>query len=344
MEGFLSYSKSDFQKVKIPKITIVISVFNGEGFLKPVLRSIQNQNFLDIEIIIVDDASLDNSVKIIKELMEDDPRIILLLNDVNRGTLYTKSKGVLNAKGKYVMTLDQDNFYATKDAFYKLYQEAERNNLELLGFASIYTTINIIDLKEDSFHNYIKTPIIKKPFIKDRFLTIKLIEKPSSTLLYLYFIKTDLYLNILKILGDNFIHRNIDAGDDTIVIFLLSRYAQNLKHLKKIFHVILVWPNQNSPKFTIHNTVKYDEREKRNCFSYITYTEALLLFSENNLDDKKFAEISFLTWFLRSEKCNKKINIKNDIIRVCNLYLNNEYISSDTKKEILFYLNRTFQN
>jgi glycosyltransferase involved in cell wall biosynthesis len=48
-----------------PKISIIISVYNGEGYLKTAVRSIQNQDFKDIEIIIIDDFSTDNSVKII---------------------------------------------------------------------------------------------------------------------------------------------------------------------------------------------------------------------------------------------------------------------------------------
>ena len=109
LDGNLSHSPSKFYKRKIPEISIVISTFNGEIYLKPAVRSVQNQNFLNIEIIIVDDGSMDNSIKVIKELMNEDKRIKLISNNINRGTLYTKTKGVLNAKGKYVMTLDHDN-------------------------------------------------------------------------------------------------------------------------------------------------------------------------------------------------------------------------------------------
>jgi len=100
-----------FIKSKNPKISIVISVYNGEGYLKKALLSIENQDFKDIEIIMVDDCSKDNSVNLIKELMVKDPRIKLYQNEQNRGILYTKTRGVLNAKGKYVMTLDEDNIY-----------------------------------------------------------------------------------------------------------------------------------------------------------------------------------------------------------------------------------------
>ena len=106
-----------FKPVKYPKISIVIPVFNGEPFIETALLSIQNQNFRDIEIIMVDDYSKDNSVLLIKELMKKDSRIVLYQNKENKGALYSKTYGVLNAKGKYVMILEQGDIYVQNNAF-----------------------------------------------------------------------------------------------------------------------------------------------------------------------------------------------------------------------------------
>jgi glycosyltransferase involved in cell wall biosynthesis len=73
--------KSIFHKLFIPKISVIITVYNGEVFLKPILQSIQRQKFLDFEIIIVDDYSKDNSINLIKEFMKNKPRIKLLINN-----------------------------------------------------------------------------------------------------------------------------------------------------------------------------------------------------------------------------------------------------------------------
>ena len=121
-----------FKKSENPKISIVISVYNGEGYIKSALLSIQNQDFKDIEIIIVDDCSKDNSVNLIKELMIKDPRIILYQNEENKGNLYTKVKGILHCKGKYLLILDMDDIYAQRDAFSTLYMEAEKNTLNMI--------------------------------------------------------------------------------------------------------------------------------------------------------------------------------------------------------------------
>ena len=286
----------------------------------------------------MDDGSIDNTVKVVKELMEEDHRIKLLINGINRGTLYTKTKGVLNAKGKYVMTLDHDNFYASKDVFSRLYKEAEKNNLDILGFGSIATK-GEVKFPPRRFQNYFNTPIITRPNIKKRFLGFNPNEQ-SRTFLFLFFIKKVLFLNVIKQLGEEIINRNIDAHDDTILVFLLSRNALSLKHIKDIFHIIFLWPEENYKNLKFQQKLKYIERKKRNCFSFLTYAEVLLLFTENNKNDKTIAENKFLGWFLRNKECTNKKDIMNDSIRVCNLYLNNQYISTKTKNEISKYLDK----
>ena len=340
LEFKLNHTTSEFYKRENPIISIVISTFNGEIYLKPAIRSIQNQNFLDIEIIVVDDGSMDNTVKLIKDLMEEDRRIKLLSNEINRGTLFTKSKGVLNAKGEYVMTLDHDNLYSTEYVFSSLYEESKKFNLDVLGFSGVSSGIKIKNIHKSDFINYIGTGVIKKPYIKKRFLTFDS-SILSRTNLCLYFIKTEIFLKTINQLGDEFINRNIDAHDDSILMFILSRNAQTLKHLKEIFYIILIWPEKYSESLTFQRSTKKRERERKNCYSYLTFSEILLKFTERS--DKFIAEKNFLYWFIREKKCKNNTEIKNDSIRICNLYLSDKYIPLKTKKEISLYLNQTQQ-
>ena len=90
------------------------------------MRNVQNQDFQYIEMIIIEDDSKDASVKIIKELMKEDPRIVFLQNEGNRGYLYTMIKGVLNSKGKYILILDVDDFFSVENTFSIIYEEAEK--------------------------------------------------------------------------------------------------------------------------------------------------------------------------------------------------------------------------
>ena len=95
----------------------------------------------------VDDRTIDNSINLIKELMTKDPRIILIQNEENKSTFYSKAKGILNAKGKFVMTLDEDDLFAQKDALSTLYKQARKYNLDILGFYAINGGLPIDDRK-----------------------------------------------------------------------------------------------------------------------------------------------------------------------------------------------------
>ena len=77
------------KKIKNIKISVVIPVYNAHKYIKRAVRSIQNQKFEDFEIILVDDVSKDNSVKIMEELANEDSRIKIIKNNKNSGTLYS---------------------------------------------------------------------------------------------------------------------------------------------------------------------------------------------------------------------------------------------------------------
>jgi glycosyltransferase involved in cell wall biosynthesis len=109
-------------------------IYNAEKYLHYSLRSIQNQKMKELEIILIDDCSTDDSVKIIEEYMKEDPRIRLLKNEKNRRILYSKSIAALNANGKYITQIDQDDMLIRDDAFDLLYNECEKNDLDLINF------------------------------------------------------------------------------------------------------------------------------------------------------------------------------------------------------------------
>ena len=163
------YNKDKIYKLSNnPKISVVIAVHNGEGFIKEAVISIQNQDFKDLEIIIINDYSTDNSADVIKELMKTEPRIRFYQNEENRGAFYTKTKGILLAKGKYVLSLDDDDKNLQRDAFTTLYEEAEKNNLDILrfNFISNYGLPN----RGSYNHNNNSEPIITQPELSNLML------------------------------------------------------------------------------------------------------------------------------------------------------------------------------
>lgn len=118
-----------------PKVSILIPVYNAEKFLPRSLNSVFQQTLRDIEIIAVDDASKDNSLKILKEAAEKDSRLKIVVHSENRGTLVTRIDAANAASGDYVMSLDPDDTLDENAAEF-LYTEAERKNADIIGFGA----------------------------------------------------------------------------------------------------------------------------------------------------------------------------------------------------------------
>ncbi len=95
------------QNIKMPKVTILMPVYNGSNYLRDAIQSILNQSFGNFEFLIIEDGSIDNSVEVIKSF--DDPRIKVLSNKKNFGLVYSLNRGLENANGKYVARMDCDD-------------------------------------------------------------------------------------------------------------------------------------------------------------------------------------------------------------------------------------------
>ena len=93
--------------IKTPSVTVLMSVYNGEEYLGEAIESILNQTFTDFEFVIVDDASTDNTIDIIRSYR--DSRIRLVENDENMGQTRSLNIGLGQARGQYIARLDQDD-------------------------------------------------------------------------------------------------------------------------------------------------------------------------------------------------------------------------------------------
>jgi glycosyltransferase involved in cell wall biosynthesis/peptidoglycan/xylan/chitin deacetylase (PgdA/CDA1 family) len=90
-----------------PIVTVLMTVYDGKNYLHEAIESVLCQTFNDLEFLIIDDASTDNSVEIINSY--NDSRIKLLINDKNIGQTASLNKGLVRAQGKYVARFDQDD-------------------------------------------------------------------------------------------------------------------------------------------------------------------------------------------------------------------------------------------
>ena len=321
-----------------PKISIILPVYNGEAFLQETLISIQNQDFKDIEIIIIDDKSTDNSTILIKELMKTEPRISFYQNEENKGPLYTKKKGILAAKGKYVMIIDDDDKFLQRDAFTSLYEEAEKFNLDILEFKSILSTslLNIDQYNKTGKENYsiLYQNELNNYMYFPGFLGV--IEKYDNKKVN-HFVKTILYVNILEQIDDKYFNIRINYYEDYMFFFLLTRNAKSLKKIDRIFYLKEKVIFSDDSKKNHRKNERLKEGFNYLCFAYLNYIQFLFDKAKNTVEDKKIA-FSQLEKLYLDNLCKSNPNYKKMALNIIDLFLNSEYISLADKKKIRIFL------
>ena len=114
----LLLNKNYLKKNTFPDITVILIIFNQSHCLHKALRSIQNQSIKNLEIIIIDDCSIDNSIELIKNYQKQDNRIILIKHEINLGKIKSRTDGIKIATGKYITFLDGDDAFIHKDILF----------------------------------------------------------------------------------------------------------------------------------------------------------------------------------------------------------------------------------
>ena len=144
----------------IPKVSVIIPVYNTEKYVRQAVESILLQTLKDIEIIIVNDGSTDGSMTILEELAAQDERIKLFSQE-NQGQSAARNFATEKAKGKYIYFMDSDDFLE-KDALQLCFEKAVNKNLDFVLFdAEILNPqdTTAIDL------TYKRTQILNKEYI-----------------------------------------------------------------------------------------------------------------------------------------------------------------------------------
>lgn len=120
------------------KISFIIPVYNVEKYLEQCVKSIINQTYKNIEIILVNDGSTDNSPKICEQLKKEDERI-LVLHKKNGGLSETRNLGLTHASGDYVVFIDSDDYWISESSLEALEKHLEENKpCDFIGFNCSY--------------------------------------------------------------------------------------------------------------------------------------------------------------------------------------------------------------
>ena len=94
---------------RAPVVSVIMANYNGSAYLGDAIASVRRQSLRELELIVSDDASTDDSVRIVSEAMGGDPRIRLLRSKQNSGPAAARNKALALAKGDWIAVMDSDD-------------------------------------------------------------------------------------------------------------------------------------------------------------------------------------------------------------------------------------------
>ena len=239
----INYKKIDSSKN--PEIAAIIPCHNCKNYILRAVRSIQNQNILNLEIIIGNDFSNDGSLPLLEQLKKEDSRIRIINNKKNMGTLYTRSIGTLSSKGKYIFPVDSDDMVLDSNVFSSISKIADKGNFDLLIFNSIVTDLepNVNSTKiylHSRERNHKPNLVLFQPDLGYYPLVPNLNSSGfiyNEVLIFAKCIKSSIYKSALLKLGKNRFSRYMILGEDDIANNIIFNTANIAKFIPKYVYL-----------------------------------------------------------------------------------------------------------
>lgn len=300
-------------------VSIIVPVYNTERYLEKCLNSILNQTYKNIEIIVIDDGSTDNSYKILEEFQNKDKRIVLL-QQKNSGQGVARNKGIEVSKGKYIFFVDSDD-RVTENMVEEMTLEIEKTNSDFSSFLIAFEDSKSQKIYKKKFDNR----ILKNEEIYQNALEIK-----------------DIFpISVNKIYRKNFLVENkiyfpeVRKNEDMLFIHKLAFYSKKCSFINKFFYYAWRREGSTSRNVTEENikaSLKLLEEEKnflleKKCFenyelSYKVFyikglfnilLQSLFFKSEKIKEIKSIIENSDFNKYLLNFEVIKKLPIKHKV-------------------------------
>ena len=329
-KNLVAYNKRKIYN-KYPYMGLCLWAFNMEKFIKKNLFSILNQSFQDFEIIIVNDASEDETEKIVKRIQLDDDRIKLISHSKNLGVYRSRIESILNTKSKFILLMDPDDMYMNENLFQNLYNINIKQNFDIIEFSVFqqYEDRNKINYprndNERHFHKFRKD-IIYQPELSSILFYLPGTNKYSQMIcrnIFNKLIRKDIFIQINNYLGKEYYHKLILSADDLIMNIVSYQFANN-------------YTNKNIPGYlyTIRKNNIPIGNENRNmkvirAMNYLLYFKLFYKYIKDyNIDlNFLFFEMNSLNEFILELKESKMNQYKKIQINLIQQILNEKNLS-----------------
>ena len=225
---------------KHPFISVGIPVYNMENYIEKNLLSIINQSFQDFEIVIVNDASEDNTENIIKRFQITDKRIKLVSHSKKLCVYHSRIDAIYNSNSKYTLLMDPDDMYQNENLFKELYNYNNKYNLDITEFLVLQQIEgnNEIFFSKSQFgnhsHNFDKN-IIYQPELSNLLYHFANSSEYSRTIcrnIWNKMIRNEIFVKAYKYIGKDYYNKYIITGDDMLMNIVTYQFANNFSNIK----------------------------------------------------------------------------------------------------------------
>ena len=313
-------------------------VFNGENYLKYSLASIMNQNMQDYEFIIVNDKSFDNTLKLIQKIKKNDPRIKIINNKQNRGTLYSRTIALMNAQGEYIMNLDSDDLFVRSDLFNMVYKTIKTCNYDILEYLGIQSrSFNFSQDNELLINSWEKGDVILQPDVSNYPFKNTYEYRIIYGANWLRAVKTEIYKKAVKILGEK-IELRVSTTDDFSYTIIIHQIASTIKKLN-IFGIFYLYETNSS----LQKNKFSKEGLNKGIFDNLFLIQLTFNVTKNTIEGKQNALfiykffISLIYKYVKNGEINKENQKYFKTIQKQFLLCN--YFTEDEKKNFILLYN-----
>ena len=291
-----------------PKVSAIIPAHNCERTISRAIKSVQNQDILNIEIIIV--------------------------NDKNMGIFYNRHIGVLSSKGEYIFHLDSDDMILDSDVFSTVTNIGDMGNFDLVTFRCVFAmhSFNLLNagIKENYFSDYPRNLTLYQPELGlfsfrpgKEYGKYVLIE----SYIWVTCVKTSVYQKVSQKIGEARYTRYQIYEEDRTDIYALRTTAQSMRFIGKYGYLKIQTPS--SMTWTI--------KEKEDYIGRLYFLDINIDFSHDTFESKKVLVYYFTNMMEHKgfEKVIKTSEYHRKIFISCvNKLLNSKYVAKEDKDEI----------
>jgi len=295
------------------KVSFIVPVYNSEKYLRKCLDSLVNQTLEDIEIIIINDGSVDSSQNIIDEYVQKYPYKIKCFYQQNSGQAAARNNGIKRANGVFISFIDSDDYLEPK-ALEVAYRYAVEKKVDILCF-NFFEELENGDKKESSYYTFNDFPNDIKYILNETSVWNKIIKRDLLINNDLYFLEDYIYEDLEFIPKLILYTDKIDFINDKLYHYVIHenstmRQKEYNTKLESIYYVM------ESLKKNFENT-KYKDEVEYLYVEHLLHGAVLryLNYEEGNEDINRIANIMkqcFPKW--NKNKYYKKENIKYKIV------------------------------